>query len=612
MRAGARRRLRTIIFLSVGFVLTALGVTGYVTGALDDLERDTVDARFSIRGERTPPDDLVVVKIDDVTFDELGPEYPLPRTLHARAIDRIAADRPRVIAYDVQFSEDGPRPAADLALAESILNAKKRVVLSTTEVNERGEGAFLGAPEKVLREDLGGRLGNGLLVNDPGGVIRRFSFEVGGMEAFSVAAVEVATGRQVDPDQFEGEPAWIDYYGPPDTIKGVSFSRVIRGRTPKGFFRDKVVVVGAHAPTLQDVHPTSTGGDEEMAGPEIHANAIDTVRRSLPLQRGGAALDVLLIVLLGLVAPVASLRFSPLRALAIALALGGVFVVGVQLAFNGGTILSFVYPVGTLLLVSFGILAVHYITTAFDRERVREMFARFVPDNVVDDVIARADGLRLGGVEREATVMFSDLRGFTSFAESMAPDDVMEVLNRYLTEMSDAILDHGGTLVAYMGDGIMAVFGAPVAQEDHADRAVAAAREMIGERLERFNDSLRSQGLGQGFRMGVGLNSGHVMSGNVGSERRVEYTAIGDTTNTAARLEGMTKGTPHMLFLSESTHAKLKNPPEDLIFVDEFEVRGRKGKIKLWSLAERRGEPASAETASSSAVAPATESSRAN
>jgi adenylate cyclase len=610
MRAAARRRVRTIAFLSVGLVLTALGLTGYVTGALDDLELDTVDARFSIRGEREPPDDIVVVRIDDVTFDELSPEYPFPRTLHARAIDRIAADRPKVIAYDLQFSEDGPDPDADIRLAESIFNAKKRVVLSTTEVNEKGEGAFLGAPEEVLREDLGGRLGNGLLVNDSGGVIRRFSFEVLGMEAFSVAAVEVASGRQVDPDQFEGEPAWVDYYGPPDTIEGVSFSRVIRGRTPKDFFRDKIVVVGAHAPSLQDVHPTSVGGDEQMAGPEIHANAIDTVRRSLPLQRAGAGLDVLLIVLLGLVAPVASLRFSPLRALAIALALGGLFVVAVQLAFNGGTILSFVYPLLTLLLVSFGVLAVHYLTTAFERERVREMFARFVPENVVDDVVARADGLRLGGVEREATVMFSDLRGFTSFAESMPPDDVIEVLNRYLTEMSDAILDHGGTLVAYMGDGIMAVFGAPVVQDDHADRALAAAREMVGERLERFNDYLRAQDLGQGFRMGVGLNSGQVMSGNVGSERRVEYTAIGDTTNTAARLEGMTKGTPHMLFLSESTRSSLKNPPEDLIFVDEFDVRGRKAKIKLWSLPDGHADPATGETPSYSRAAPATESSR--
>jgi adenylate cyclase len=610
MGAVARRRLRTFLFICTGLLLTALGLIGFLTGAIDDLERDTVDARFSIRGKQTPPSDIVVVKIDDVTFDELGPEFPLPRRLHARAINRIAADDPKAIAYDIQFSEDGPDPESDLALAEAILNADKRVVLSETEVNERGEGRFLGAPEEVLTQDLGGRLGNGSFENDPGGVIRRVSYEIGGMETFAVVAVEIATRRQVDPDLFEGEPAWIDYYGPPETIQGVSFSRVVRGQTPKDFFRDKIVVVGAHAPSLQDVHPTSVGGDDQMSGAEIHANAIDTVRHSLPLQPAWAGLDILLIVLLGLVGPVASLRFSPLRALAIAVALGGVFVVAAQVAFNGGTIVSFVYPIGTLLLVSFGVLAVHYITTAFERERVREMFARFVPENVVDEVIARADGLRLGGVQREATVMFSDLRGFTSFAESMTPDDVIEVLNRYLTEMSDAILDHGGTLVAYMGDGIMAVFGAPVAQEDHADRALAAAREMIGERLARFNEYMQTQGLGQGFRMGIGLNTGRVMSGNVGSERRVEYTAIGDTTNTAARLEGMTKGTAHMLFLSEATRSRLKNPPEDLIFVDEFDVRGRKAKIKLWSLPDGSAGPATVETASYSGVAPPTEPSR--
>jgi adenylate cyclase len=127
-----------------------------------------------------------------------------------------------------------------------------------------------------------------------------------------------------------------------------------------------------------------------------------------------------------------------------------------------------------------------------------------------------------------------------------------------------------------------------VPQDDHADRALAAAREMLGPRLDRFNQYLRDEGIGQGFRMGVGLNSGRVMSGNVGSERRLEYTAIGDTTNTAARLEGMTKGTPHMLFLADSTRERLQEEPGDLIYVDEFEVRGRQAKIKLWSLADRQ------------------------
>src|SRR4051795_7535731 len=154
--------------------------------------------------------------------------------------------------------------------------------------------------------------------------------------------------------------------------------------------------------------------------------------------------------------------------------------------------------------------------------------------------------------------------------------------------MSAAILDNGGTLVAYMGDGIMAVFGAPIEQPDHADRALRAAREMLGPRLATFNWCLREAGLGS-FRMGVGLNSGHVMSGNVGSQRRLEYTAIGDTTNTAARLEGMTKGTPHQLFMSEATREFLTVEADDLVYVGEFDVRGRTQKIKLWSIEDSDG-----------------------
>jgi adenylate cyclase len=181
--------------------------------------------------------------------------------------------------------------------------------------------------------------------------------------------------------------------------------------------------------------------------------------------------------------------------------------------------------------------------------------------------------------------MFSDLRGFTSFAETLEPAVVIGSLNRYLTAMSEAILDHGGTLVAYMGDGIMAVFGAPLAQDDHADRALAAAREML-DRLEGFNAWLRQEGLHEGFKMGIGLNSGQVMSGHVGSERRLEYTALGDTTNTAARLEGMTKGTPYQLYVADSTRSRLREPADDLVEVGEFEVRGRTATVKLWSLRE--------------------------
>jgi adenylate cyclase len=132
----------------------------------------------------------------------------------------------------------------------------------------------------------------------------------------------------------------------------------------------------------------------------------------------------------------------------------------------------------------------------------------------------------------------------------------------------------------------MAVFGAPIDQPDHADRALTTARQMSGPVLDEFNDWVRSEGVGDGFRIGIGLNTGPVMAGNVGSQRRLEYTTIGDTTNTAARLEGMTKGTPHMLFLSDSTRAALLSEQPDLVRVADLEVRGRSVSVTVWSISE--------------------------
>jgi adenylate cyclase len=239
----------------------------------------------------------------------------------------------------------------------------------------------------------------------------------------------------------------------------------------------------------------------------------------------------------------------------------------------------------SLVLASLGALSLHLVFTAFEREHVRDLFARFVPEQVVDQVLARTDAdLRLGGRELVATVMFSDLRGFTTSVETMHADHVIEVLNSYLAEMSDAILAHGGTLVSYMGDGIMAVFGAPIEQPDHADRALAAALEMLDERLPKVNAWLRERNLGEGYKMGIGLNTGPVMSGNVGHTRRLEYTAVGDTVNTASRVEGMTKGTPYSLFVAESTHSLLASP-ERLEEVGELEVRGRRQTLRIWGAA---------------------------
>jgi adenylate cyclase len=224
-----------------------------------------------------------------------------------------------------------------------------------------------------------------------------------------------------------------------------------------------------------------------------------------------------------------------------------------------------------------------------EQARVRDVFSRFLPEHVVDDVLVRADeDLRLGGVRTVGTVMFTDLRGFTTFSEARPPELVIEVLNRYFDETSDSILAHGGTLVAYRGDGFLAAFGAPIEVEDHADRALETARDIADVRLPRFNEWLRAQGVGEEIRLGVGLNSGPFMSGNVGSHRRLEYTVHGDTVNTASRIEGMTKGVQTPILLAQSTRDALVRPPEDLYFLGEFEVRGRTSAVALWSVSSSR------------------------
>jgi adenylate cyclase len=600
--------LRRLLLAMVGVICTAGAIAAYEADLGRTLELSTVNTRFQIRGDQSPPRDIVLVGIDATSFNELGLRWPFPRRVHAQVIANIARDHPKVIAYDVQFTEPSDCPTSasgaqapagqcpqahsdEVALLTALNNAGGRTVMVTTETDAQGNTRFLGTDGNSLLAEVGSRPASALLPTDPGGVLRRVGYSADRLKTLAVVSAEVAQARRIPPKLFGGRSAWIDFYGPEGTFKSVSFSKIYSGAFPPGFFHNKIVVVGPSAPSLQDIHPTSTSS--QMVGPEIQANAIATVMRGLPLRTLGSWWEIILIVLMGVAIPIASVRAGPLASTALAVALAATVTLAAQIAFDTGRVIAFVYPAGALLVSTAGALSVQLVTVAFERERVRDLFSRFVPENVVDEVLASAEqGLRLGAVQREGTVMFTDLRGFTAFSETLPPGRVIEVLNRYLSEMSDAILDHGGTLVAYMGDGIMAVFGAPIVQEDHADRALATAREMLAERLPHFNAWLKENGLGSGFRMGIGLNSGLLMSGNVGSERRVEYTAVGDATNVAARIEQLTKGTPHQLMISGMTKDALTDPPDDLVFVEGVELRGRRARTSIWSLADGRAEAA--------------------
>jgi adenylate cyclase len=587
-RTRTGRRLRVALFLGVGFAATGLALVAYGTNIFRGLELDSVDVRFAIRGDQPRPDDVVVVAIDDETFSDfnsagLAGRYPFPRRRFARVIDNLAKDGADVIAYDIQFTEQ-TNAEDDNALINSVA-AADNVVLATTEVDDDGGTNVFGGDEIVAQ--IGARVGNGNFPTDSGGVIRRVAYRVDGLKSFALVAAEQALGRTetIGPGDFhDRDTNWIDFRGPPGRIETHSFSNVYYGTFAPGTFKDKIVVVGPSAPALQDVHSTSSG--ENMSGAEIQANAISTALRGFPLRPVPGWFDIAAIVVFGMLPALGGLTGRLIWTLGPSLVLGAAYVLATgKFAFDQGWILSFVYPIAALAVSTIGAIGAHYLLAAFERERVRDVFSRFVPEAVVEQVLARTDSdLRLGGVSLESTVMFTDLRGFTTFSETLPPARVIECLNVYLSEMTNAIHNHGGTIVSYEGDGIMAVFGAPIEQPDHADRAVAASREMLTERLPKFNAFLREQELSDGFKMGIGLNSGMVVSGNVGSERRLEYTAIGDTTNTAARLQDMTKGQSHLLFFADTTRERLQQELDDLVFIDEFEVRGRQRAVKIWSI----------------------------
>jgi adenylate cyclase len=600
MRRRAWLRRKRLLLAAVTVATVGLGILAYATDVLYPLEAQSIDARFAVRGSRPSlTKDFVVVAVDEGTFNyfdslhaknpSVSSQWPFPRRDHAIVIDHLLAAGARLIAFDVQFTEPTD-PADDNALIEAIARAHNMVL--ATDAVDKGQTDVLGG--SAVLNLVGARAANSTVINDSAGVLRDMQHSYQGIDTFGVAIASNAAGHEISPKLFGGaeRPVPIDYAGPPGTVASIPYWRVYADKFSAAAVRGKIVIVGAEAARLQDLHSTPTSGSQEMDGPEVQANIAATALAGIPLRTGPAWLNVALIMLFGLFAPLASIRIRVWRSLLASLALAALFTVATQIAFDDGTIISYTYPLLTLVLAIIATLAVVLLGEAFERQHARDIFARFVPPDVVDEVLARTDDdFRLGGAERDCTVLFTDLRGFTSFSETQPAAKVIEVINVYLNEMTEAVLDAGGTLISYIGDGILALFGAPIDQPDHADRALVAAREMLGPRLTRFNDWLRDEGYERGFRMGIGLNSGTVMVGNVGSAERVEYTVIGDPVNTASRLEGLTKNTPHTLFVAETTRERMRSAPDDLVFVDQLEIRGRLAKMAVYTLSGQDDAP---------------------
>jgi CHASE2 domain-containing sensor protein len=320
----------------LGLLLVALVAD---TGSVRRFEQRSLDTRFQIRSDRDA-DELAIVAIDDTTFSDLERQWPLPRSMHARVIDRLREAGVRQIVYDVQFTEPSERPDQDRALLEAVSRARG-TVLATDEVDAFGRTNVLGGPRNL--GPAGAVVAGGALPDEAGGTIRRYAAEVRGLDSLATAVAR-RLGDPVPAGRFDAGRALIDFAGPTGTVDSYSFSDVYNDRVPDADLRGRIVVVGATSPTLQDPRPTSMGSERLMPGPEIQANAIRTALDDNPLQETDGWVRGVLLAVLGAIAVVLVVAVGPVRGAAGAAVLGVIYAVVAQVAFGSDVVLPVAVP----------------------------------------------------------------------------------------------------------------------------------------------------------------------------------------------------------------------------------------------------------------------------
>jgi adenylate cyclase len=565
-------------------LVTALSFTG-IGQTLNNL---ILDLFYRLRPVQAAPD-LLLVGIDEASFQELQRPWPWPRRLHAQLIDRLAAAGASRIVFDIIFA-DPTTTEDDQLLARALERAANVILIQTYEVTKDPlfSRRILVHPLKSFGQQAKG-IGLSMVTPDADGVVRRFRTQLGGHETLPVTVARSLRAQLRIPPDLSG---LINYLGPPRSIDTVSYYQVIDpGRPlPVTLIRNRVVFVGRMLETSISPQgqadafytPYFAGSGQLMSGVEVQGNILHTLLtgswiKELP-QALWLVLSLLVIMLFGSLAA----RLSPWAGLG---ALGAFILV-----FGGASLFLFlkrniwvptILLSGGLTLVFVGNVLIEYVSEAREKRWLRQAFGRYVSASLVEVITAHPEQLRLGGVEVEVTVLFSDLAGFTALSEGMDPQDLICFLNAYFSPMTQIILANQGTLDKFIGDAIMALWGAPVPLPNHANLACTAALEMQAS-LRQLQKQWQDQGWPL-LSVRMGLHSGPVIAGNVGSRDRFDYTVMGDTVNLASRLEGANKLYGTEILLSEATYQYVAGAflVREL---DKVQVQGRAQPVAIYEL----------------------------
>jgi len=414
-------------------------------------------------------------------------------------------------------------------------------------------------------------------------------FPVLSLNLESYGANSIGIGEKTIPTNESGQ-LLINYLGPPRTFPHYSVADILSGTIPPDTFRDKIVLVGATAVGIYDLRVTPFSST--FPGVEIHATVIDNILHENFLTHSSfiRMIDVGAIILFGLIMGLLVSRLRPISGMASALLIIAVFIAMNFLAFFRFNVwLNLVYPLTTMMMIYLGITIYHYFKEEQEKKKIRSAFQYYLTSSVINEMLKNPGKLKLGGDRRNLTVLFSDIRGFTTISEKMTPEELIMLLNEYLTAMTNQVFYYDGLLDKYMGDAIMAVFGAPLDQPDHARRACLTALAMMRE-LRRLQNKWEAEGRPV-FDIGIGINSGEMVVGNMGSAMRFDYTVMGDMVNLGSRLEGANKEYGTNIIISELTYNHVK----DTICcreIDSVRVKGKTRPVRIFELlGEKKDEP---------------------
>ena len=604
-----------LIFPIILFIILQLI---FISNFWNNLENKAKDTFFSIRGKREISNKIVILEIGDETFSVLNERWPFPRSYHARLIENLEKAGAKVIIFDVEFTEHTDKINDEL-LAETcrkydnIIFAGKLVV---TEFNSSTREQFL-LPTKTLM-DANVQWGTVNIAAENDGFVRKYELFQKRNETIKTS-LGVASLQNIYPQKnikntdktfnfgntlipkIDAKSCWINYYGPARTFKMLDYSIILDDSTFSTFIeqelnsdfnefylhqneiKDKIVLVGLTSEEMHDVHfmPFSAYSHKQMAGVEIHANFIEMVLNDDFLYEFSHIFYLLIFFVLSIILFILNVNIRLISASFITAILLIFYLMFSYNIFLRNSILIPILEIPFLLLSSYIMgLAFQYVKTSQEKQFIKNAFNHYIAPDLVNELIANPSKLVYGGEQKEISVIFSDIVSFTSYAESHTPKETVDILREYLSEMVKIIKQNKGTIDKFMGDEIIALFGAPLEMDDHAFWACKAALEMQ-EKLSFLQKKWQRERKDI-FEIGIGINSGIMTVGNLGSDQIFDFTAIGDNMNIGARLENLTRTYPtkHNIIISEMTVNSTKNKIV-VKFIEEVNVKGKLSKIKI-------------------------------